>query len=137
MRIMGLDIGDKTIGVAMSDPLGWTAQGIKTIKRTGIKKDINEILNIINEYQVEKIVVGFPKNMNGTIGPRAEKIIDFCDKLKGRIKVDIELEDERLTTVAAEKMLIDADVSRKKRKEVIDTIAATYILQTYLNRINK
>ncbi|QCX32735.1 Holliday junction resolvase RuvX [Caloramator sp. E03] len=137
MRIMGLDIGDKTIGVAISDPLGWTAQGIKTIKRTGIKKDINEILNIINEYQVEKIVVGFPKNMNGTIGPRAEKIIDFCDKLKGRIKLDIELEDERLTTVAAEKMLIDADVSRKKRKEVIDTIAATYILQTYLNRINK
>ncbi|MCX7883912.1 MAG: Holliday junction resolvase RuvX [Caloramator sp.] len=137
MRIMGLDVGDKTIGVAISDLFGWTAQGIKTIKRTGIKKDINEIINIIDEYKVEKIVVGYPKNMNGTIGPRAQSVTDFCNKLKSKVNIDIELEDERLTTVAAEKMLIDADVSRKKRKEVIDTIAATYILQTYLNRINK
>lgn len=137
MRIMGLDVGDKTIGVAISDPLGWTAQGIKTIKRTGIKKDIDEIINIINEYNVEKVIVGLPKNMNGTIGERAQKIMSFCNKLKGKISLDIEFEDERLTTVSAERMLIEADVSRKKRKEVIDTIAATYILQTYLNRINK
>lgn len=137
MRIMGLDIGDKTIGVAVSDPLGWTAQGVKTIRRAGIKSDIKEILNIMKEYQVEKIVAGFPKNMNGTVGPMGHKVIEFCEKLKDRTGMEIELQDERLTTVAAEKMLIGADVSRKKRKEVIDTVAATYILQSYLDRISK
>jgi putative holliday junction resolvase len=137
VRIMGLDVGEKTIGVAVSDPFGWTAQGIKTIRRSGIKTDLNEIINIIKEYNVEKIVVGLPKNMNGTIGPSGEKIMEFSEKLKTELKLEIILQDERLTTVAAEKMLISADVSRKKRKQIIDTVAATYILQGYLDRISK
>lgn len=137
MRIMGLDIGDATIGVAVSDPFGWTAQGIKTIRRTGIKSDFNEIISIIDEYKVEKIVAGLPINMNGSLGPSSEKIKTFCDKLNEKTGLEIIYQDERLTTVAASKMLIEADVSRKKRKQVIDTIAATYILQIYLDRISK
>lgn len=137
MRIIGLDIGEKTVGVALCDPFGWTAQGLKTIRRTGIKSDINEILSIIKEYQVEKIVAGFPKNMNNTIGPTGEKVMAFCEKLKNVTNLEVILQDERLTTVAAQKMLIEADVSRKKRKEVVDTVAAVYILQTYLDRVNK
>ncbi|SHE66958.1 Holliday junction resolvase RuvX [Caloramator proteoclasticus] len=137
MRILGLDVGDKTIGVAVSDPLGWTAQGVKTIKRIGIKKDLQEILNIIKEYNIEKIVVGLPKNMNGTLGPQSEKVLNFCDKLKEVCNLEIILEDERLTTVAAERMLIEADMHWSKRKKVIDTIAATYILQGYLDKIKK
>lgn len=137
MRVIGLDIGEKTVGIAVCDPLGLTAQGIKTIRRTGIKSDINEIINIINEYQVETIVAGMPKNMNNTIGPAGERVMAFCEKLKQKVEMDIVYEDERLTTVAAQRMLIDADVSRQKRKKVIDTVAATYILQTYLDRINR
>lgn len=137
MRLIGLDIGEKTIGVALSDPFGWTAQGLKTIRRTGIKSDINEIINIVSEFGVEKIVAGLPKNMNNTIGPTGERVMAFCEKLKNSLKLEVIYQDERLTTVAAEKMLISADVSRKKRKEVIDTVAAVYILQTYLDRVNK
>lgn len=137
MRILGLDVGDKTIGVAVSDPLGWTAQGIKTIRRVGIKKDLQEIINIVNEYSVEKIVVGLPKNMNGTLGPQSEKVLKFCDKLKEVCNLEIILEDERLTTMAAERTLIEAEMHWSKRKKVIDTVAATYILQGYLDRAKK
>lgn len=137
MRIMGLDIGDATVGIAMSDPFGWTAQGIKTIRRKSIKADISEIISIIEEYEVEKIVAGFPINMNGTLGPSSEKIKAFCQKIQAAKEIEIIYQDERLTTVAASKMLIEADVSRKKRKQVIDTVAATYILQIYLDRISK
>lgn len=137
MRVIGLDIGDATVGIAISDPFGWTAQGLKTIRRTGIKSDIKEIINIINEYQVEKIVAGFPINMNGSLGPSSEKIKKFCEKLHQEIGLEIIYQDERLTTVAASRMLIEADVSRKKRKAVIDTVAATFILQIYLDRVSK
>lgn len=137
MRILGLDIGDKTIGVAVSDPLGWTAQGIKTIRRKSIKFDINEIISIVKEYEVTKIVAGLPKNMNGTLGPRSEKTMEFCKKIQGAIDIDLEYQDERLTTVSAERILIEADMSREKRKKVIDTVAASYILQSYLDRVNK
>jgi putative Holliday junction resolvase len=133
-RIMGLDIGDKTIGVAVSDPMLITAQGLKTIKRENIKKDIDEIINLIREYNITKIVIGLPKNMNNTIGPQGEKVLSFVDKLKEKVDVEIHLQDERLTTVAAEKTLIEGNMSRKKRKKVIDMVAATYILQTYLDR---
>ncbi len=137
-RIMGLDVGDKTIGVALSDPLGWTAQGLKTVQRTGIKKDLQKLGEIIKEYDVKKIVVGLPKNMDGTIGPQCQKVLEFNERLGKRFS-DIEIIqwDERLTTVAAERTLIEADVSRKKRKEVIDKIAAVHILQGYLDRISK
>lgn len=127
-------MGDKTIGVAISDPLLITAQGLKTIRRESLKKDIAEIKNIIEEYNITKIVIGFPKNMNNTVGPSGEKVLDFVEELKKRIDIEILLEDERLTTVIAEKMLISGDVSREKRKKVIDTVAASYILQTYLDK---
>jgi len=133
-RKMGLDVGDKTIGVALSDLLGWTAQGLKTIIRKNKKEDFRELEDIIKNNEVDKIVVGLPKNMNGTIGPQGEKVIEFCEDFKKRTNIEIDLWDERLSTVAAEKALISADVSRKKRKQVIDKMAAVYILQGYLDR---
>lgn len=132
-RILGLDIGDKTIGVAVSDLLQLTAQGVTTIKRESKVKDFSILESYINEFQAKKVVVGLPKNMNGTIGPQGEKVIKFADKVKNKFKVDIIYIDERLTTVAAERILIESDVRREKRKKVIDKIAATYILQTYLD----
>lgn len=132
-RIMGLDIGDKTIGVAVSDLMGLTAQGVTTIKRVGKKKDIEEIKKIIAERQVNKIVSGLPKNMNGTVGPQGEKVQKFCELLKAETNLPIEFWDERLSTVAAERSLIEGDVSRQKRKKVIDMLAAVIILQGYLD----
>ncbi len=133
-RIMGLDVGDKTIGVAVSDPLGIMAQGITTIRRIGLKKDLEALESIIDEYNVNKIVVGLPKNMNNSIGPQGEKVLKFVNKLENKFKIDVILQDERLTTVSAERVLIEGDMSRKKRKEVIDKVAATYILQSYLDK---
>ena len=133
-RIMGLDVGDKTIGVAVSDPLGIMAQGITTIRRIGLKKDLEALESIIDEYKVNKIVVGLPKNMNNSIGPQGEKVLKFVSKIKNKFKIDVILQDERLTTVSAERVLIEGDMSRKKRKEVIDKVAATYILQSYLDK---
>ena len=134
MRIMGLDVGEKTIGVAISDALGWTAQGLETIKRTSLKEDIVKLKEIISRWEVSRIVIGLPKNMNGSMGPQGEKVIEFAKQLKEKTSVDVVLWDERLTTVAAERLLIEADVSRAKRKKVIDKLAATYILQGYLDR---
>jgi len=133
MRILGLDIGEKRIGVAVSDELGLTAQGVAVIKRTSDKKDIGEILKYVEKYNVSKIVVGLPKNMNGTEGRSSELVRSFCEKLKKSLNVVIEYWDERLTTVAAEKILIQGDMSRRKRKVVIDKIAAVLILQNYLD----
>lgn len=132
---MGLDVGSKTVGVAVSDEFGWTAQGIETIsineeeKRFGFER----IGKIINEYEVVKIVVGLPKNMNGTIGPRGEASQFFAEELEKQFGLPVQLWDERLTTMAAERVLLEADVSRKKRKKVIDKMAAVMILQGYLD----
>jgi len=134
-RFMGLDVGDKTIGVAVSDLLMITAQGVTTIKRTNLKNDIRELKKIIEEYKVTKIVSGLPKMLNGTVGIQGEKVLEFLEKLKKHIDLPIELEDERFTTTMSEKMLIQADVKRKKRKEVIDKLAAVEILTTYMQRI--
>ena len=136
-RIMGLDIGDKTIGVAVSDLMGLTAQGVTTIKRVGKKKDIEAIKQIIAEKQVNKIVSGLPKNMNGTVGPQGEKVQKFCELLKEETNLPIEFWDERLTTVAAHRAMLEADLSRSKRNKIVDKVAATYILQGYLDRISK
>lgn len=136
MRIMGLDFGEKTIGVSLSDPFGWTAQGIETITRDreeNIKASLKRIEDIINQYSVEEIVLGFPKNMNNTQGPRCEKTLAFKEKLESRFKLPVYLHDERLSTVGAERVLLQADVSRAKRKKVIDKMAAVYILQGYLD----
>jgi len=132
-RLLGLDVGDKTIGVAVSDELGWTAQGLETIKRQSKEKDLTRIQEWIAKYQIGGIVVGLPKNMNGTIGPRAEICQAFARFLEERTSLPVYLWDERLTTMAAERMLISADVSRQKRKNVIDKMAATLILQGYLD----
>lgn len=136
MRTMGLDLGSKTLGVAVSDSMGWTAQGLETIKINEATKDfgIKRLGEIINEYEVSKIVLGYPKNMNGTIGPRGEASQDFAKYLEKKFKLPVFLWDERLTTMAAERVLIDADVSRSKRKKVIDKMAAVLILQGFLDK---
>ena len=136
MRILGLDIGSKTIGVAISDPLGWTAQGITTIRREKKEKDLEEIKRICKEYSVESIVIGLPKNMNGSIGESGERVIEFSERIKEATGLKIELWDERLTTVAAHKAMIEGDLSRNKRKKIVDKIAAIYILQGYLDRLS-
>ena len=134
MRIMGLDLGEKTIGVALSDPFGWTAQGLEIIRRKGQpKQELIRLREIIEQYEVEKIVVGLPKNMNGTTGPQAEKALEYAQYLKRKLGLLVETWDERLSTVAAEKILLSADVSRAKRKKVIDKMAAAVILQGYLD----
>ncbi|MGG0716383.1 Holliday junction resolvase RuvX [Robertmurraya massiliosenegalensis] len=135
MRMMGLDVGSKTVGVAVSDELGWTAQGLETIR---INEEQNmfgfeQIGKIINDYDVSKIVVGMPKNMNGTIGPRGEASHFYGKELEKRFGLPVVYWDERLTTMAAERVLLEADVSRKKRKKVIDKMAAVMILQGYLD----
>ena len=135
MRSLGLDVGDKTIGVAASDLLGLTAQGIKTIRRTSIKTDLEELGKIISELDAKILVIGLPKNMNGTEGERCEVVRNFAEKVQKKFpEVKQIFWDERLSTVAAEKFLIGAaDVSRKKRRKVIDKIAAVYILQGFLD----
>jgi putative holliday junction resolvase len=137
MRILGLDVGEKTIGVAISDPLGFTAQGITTINRKGKKTDIEEIKKICMDYGVDTIVVGLPKNMNGTVGPQGEKIMNFSEFIGENLNLPVKLWDERLTTVAAHKAMLEADLSRAKRKKIVDKLAATYILQGYLDSLSK
>lgn len=133
-RIMGLDVGDKTIGVALSDPLFVTAQPFETIRRTKAKADIDRLEDIVKEKEVNQIVVGLPKNMNNTIGPQSMKVISFVDLLKKRFDIEIVYEDERLTTVQSESVLIDMNVRRENRKKQIDNIAASFILQSFLDR---
>ncbi|OOM13614.1 Holliday junction resolvase RuvX [Clostridium saccharobutylicum] len=137
MRILGLDVGSKTIGVAVSDPLGFTAQGLTTIKRTNKEKDIEEVKKFCDEYNVEVIVIGLPKNMNGTIGPSGEITMAFGELIKEKLNIEIKFWDERLTTVAAHKAMLEADLSRSKRKKIVDKIASTYILQGYLDMISR
>ncbi|WP_277288586.1 Holliday junction resolvase RuvX [Veillonella montpellierensis] len=136
MRIMSLDVGSRTIGVACSDALLMTAQGVETIRRTSLANDFQRLQELIEAYEVHQLVVGMPKNMNGTKGDRAEKTEEFVHKMQEVIHVPVIFWDERLSTVMAEKSLIFADVSRKKRKLVIDKMAAVVILQGYLARLD-
>ena len=135
MRVMGLDVGSKTVGVAISDELGWTAQGLTTVKINEEEKEFGfeQLGKIIKDHQVSKIVVGMPKNMNNTIGPRGEASQFYASELERLYGLPVFLWDERLTTVAAERVLLEADMSRKKRKNVIDKVAATMILQGFLD----
>ena len=135
-RIMGLDFGSKTVGVAVSDGLGLTAQGVEIIRRTSenkLRQTLARIESLIGEYEVGKIVLGFPKNMNNTIGERAEKTLAFKEMLERRTGLPIVMWDERLTTVAADRVLIEAGVRRENRKGYVDEIAAVFILQGYLD----
>ncbi len=136
MRILALDVGDKTIGVAVCDELKLTAQGVEVIRRTAIAKDFSRLRELITQYQVGLVVIGLPKNMNGTIGPRGELVKEFAETMAQTIPdIEIKFWDERLSTVAAEKSLIAADVSRAKRRQVIDKMAAVFILQGYLDSL--
>ncbi|TQR19240.1 Holliday junction resolvase RuvX [Psychrobacillus vulpis] len=139
MRIMGLDVGSRTVGVAISDALGWTAQGVETIKinEDNMEFGLERIDELVKQHDVTEFVVGFPKNMNNTVGPRAEASEKYAKLLIEKYNFPVTMWDERLTTMAAERMLIDADVSRKKRKQVIDKMAAVMILQGYLDRKNR
>ncbi|NCC80834.1 MAG: Holliday junction resolvase RuvX [Clostridia bacterium] len=134
LRIMALDVGDKKIGVALSDPLKITSQGLETYIRKDNDEDYKYFAELIKNNSVEILVAGLPKNMNGTEGPQAEKVKEFINKLKQYTDVRVDFADERLTTMEAEKMLISGDVSRKNRKKVIDKVAANLILQNYLQR---
>lgn len=133
-RIMGLDVGNKTIGVALSDPMFLLANGLETIKRKNASSDIERLKEIINDNDVELLVVGLPKNMNNTIGPQAMRVMSFVDLIKKQVDIEIVYQDERMTTIQSEAVLIDMDVRRENRKKYIDKIAATFILQTYLDR---
>ena len=136
IRIMGLDFGSKTVGVAVSDPLGITAQGIEIVRRTSenkLRKTLARIEELVKEYEVTEIVLGFPKNMNNTIGERAEKSLAFKEMLERRTGLPVVMWDERLTTVAANRTLIEGGVRRENRKDYVDMLAAVYILQGYLD----
>jgi putative Holliday junction resolvase len=133
-RILGLDVGTKGIGVAVSDELGWTAQGLHTLGRRGLDADLAALGALAREHDVERVVVGLPRNMNGTLGPQAEYVLEFAEQLKAALGLPVVTWDERLTTVAANRVLLEADVSRKKRKALVDTVAAVLILQGYLDR---
>lgn len=143
-KIMGLDVGDATVGVAISDGLLLTAQGRETIRRVSTKDTIDQLINYMVEESIIKVVVGFPKNMNNTIGPQAEKTLAFVKKLEKRLEhsnrlkdkhIEIIMWDERLTSAAAERSMLEADLSRQKRRKIIDKLAAVYILQGYLDSI--
>ena len=135
MRILGLDLGSHTIGVAVSDELGITAQGLKTIKRRTKAEDLRELAEIVDQFKITKIVVGLPKNMDGSLGKQAEMVFKWIKDVRERISLPFVTWDERLSTVGASRVLLEADLSRKKRKLVIDKLAAVLILQGYLNQI--
>lgn len=133
MRIMGLDYGDRRIGVALSDVFGWTAQGLEVIERRREGIEMERIAALVKEHEVDEIVIGLPKNMNGSVGPRGEICMEFAQRLRDSLSLPVHLWDERLSTVSAERTLLEADVSRKKRKQVVDKMAASLILQNYLD----
>lgn len=139
MKKLALDVGDKTIGVAVSDALNITAQGVTTIERVGIRKDVGKVMDYIKEFDCDTVVIGLPKKLDGTDSPQTEKVYEFKTMLENKMRssgmgdVNLTYYDERLTTVMAEKVLIEADVSRRGRKKVIDKQAAVIILQGYLD----
>lgn len=133
---MGLDIGDRTIGVAVSDPLGWTAQGVTTIRRKSLEYDLEQLAALVRQYNAEAFVLGLPLNMNGSAGEAVDKIKAMAAELAAKFALPIYYQDERLSTVSAHRALIEGDVSRKGRKKVVDKLAAVFILQTYLDNPN-
>jgi putative Holliday junction resolvase len=134
MRVAALDVGDARIGVAVSDELGITAQGIGVVRRVGGRRDLEALAALLAPYAPERLVVGLPLNMNGTEGPQAGKVRAFAEQAAARLAVPLEFWDERWTTVAAERTLLEADVSRRRRRQLVDQVAATLILQGWLAR---
>ena len=137
MKYLGLDLGSRTLGLALSDDRGIIANSLTVIRHNEeYDRLILEVEKIVNEYKVEAIVLGLPKNMNNTLGPKGELSLQFQDKLQQKLSIPIFLQDERLTTVSAHKALLESNMSRKKRKTVVDSVAATIILQTFLDKEN-
>ena len=134
MRILGIDLGEKRIGLAVSDALGITAQGLETIQLKGEYEVCPKIMKVIEEKNIGKIVFGLPRNMNGTLGPQAQKVQKIAEKIKELSNLPIDFEDERLSTMSAEKVLLEADTRRDTRKKAIDRLSAVIILQSYLDR---
>jgi putative Holliday junction resolvase len=135
MRLLGLDLGSRTLGIAVSDQTGTIASNVKTIRQNeDYDYLVGEVCDLVREYEIGTIVLGFPKNMNGSIGPKGELSIDFKEKLENVLSIPVVLQDERLSTKSATDMLISGNVSRKKRHKVVDSVAATIILQSYLDR---
>ena len=134
MRLAALDVGDARIGVAVSDELGITAQGIGVVRRVGGRRDLEALSQMLAPYAPERLVVGLPLNMNGTEGPQASRVRAFADKVAAHLGLPVEFWDERLTTVAAERILLEGDVSRRRRRELVDRVAATLILEGFLAR---
>lgn len=135
MRIGGLDVGDRRIGVAISDEQGWTAQPVDVVHRTRLDRDLAALRDVFAPFAPTTIVIGLPKNMNGTIGPQAQKVLAFAKEVEEALAVPIVMWDERLSTVGAERVLLEADLSRAKRRKVIDRAAAAFILQGYLDSL--
>ena len=133
MRLLGLDIGSKRIGVSISDELGLTAQGMDTIVRSKVEDDIEKIRRLVESAAITEIVIGLPLNMDGSEGPQAKMALDFCRRIRQKLAVNVVAWDERLTTRSAERTLIEADLSRGRRKHLRDKLAATIILQSYLD----
>lgn len=136
-RVLALDLGERTIGVAVSDSFGWTAQGLDVIRRASDDQDFKALRQYIEEYDVRRILLGLPKNMDGSVGSSGERSIAYAERIEATLGLPVVLWDERLTTVAATRVLLEADVSRKRRKQVIDKLAAVLMLQTYLDSLKK
>lgn len=133
LRVLGLDIGDRRIGVAVSDPMGWTAQGVCVIQRTAPERDLQQINDLVAELGVSCVVCGLPVNMNGTHGPQTEKVVSFSEQIREATGLSVKLWDERLTTVAAERALDEAGLTWRQKRQVVDMTAACLILQSYLD----
>lgn len=137
MRILGIDYGDSRIGIAVSDPMGWTAQGLETVKsKDGLKKALSRIMEIIKQFEVTDIVIGYPLNMNGTMGPRTERTEEFIKKLLTFGEFNIIKWDERLTTVSAHRTMNELGIKASNKKNIVDTMSAVFILQGYLDRLS-
>jgi putative holliday junction resolvase len=136
-RILGIDVGDKTLGVAVSDELGLTAQGVTVHRRTSIRADLAFLREILGRYDATAMVVGIPKNMDGSLGPQAEKTLAFIERVRQSCPIPVVTWDERLTTQEAERVLLEANASRQRRKRVRDRLAAQLILQSYLDWLRR
>ena len=133
MRLLGLDVGDRTIGLALSDESATLASGLRTLRRSGLKQDLRELADLAREHEVGEVVVGLPRSLDGSEGPQARKVLAFVDALRKAVNVPVATWDERFTTVAAEQALIEGGVSRVRRKDLVDKVAAVLILQGYLD----
>ncbi len=137
MRVLGMDVGERRVGLAVSDPMGWNAHSYAVMQRSSEEKELAYLQQVCREMEITQLVSGLPKNMDGTLGPKALEVESYARRMAELLALPLEFVDERLTTVSAHRMLLEADLSRRKRKEVVDKVAAAYILQTWLDRKNR